>query len=277
MKNLTTTTRGTRRAAFTLVELLLVVSIIAVLASLGVGVLAQAQNDAAISATRSRISLIEKILETELENYEVRRSPFSLSELRNASADLTELKDLKRRVIADLIRAEMPDGSAAMPRAFPTPLLTPLLTGTSLPSVDLASVRKWADATDWPQPGDGFLGAVKRSEMLYEILLNLEIDGTSAVEQIGSQAIGDSDGNGKLEIVDAWREPIFLQWQQEDLDSNEDPKLMVGLSEESTAVANGDYNKPVLPYQIRPFLTSRRLFEIDGYPVDYDTTRNFLN
>ena len=77
--NKISTTNQLRRRAFTLVELLLVVAVIAVIASLGVGVLAQAQNDAAISATRSRITLIEKILEVELEDYEVVRSPVSFA------------------------------------------------------------------------------------------------------------------------------------------------------------------------------------------------------
>ena len=115
MRKLSKTSQaGSDRTAFTLVELLLVVSIIAILASLAVGVMAQAQNDAAIAATRSRMTLIEKILEIELENYEVRRSPVSfagIGGLIGASTltpgnTLLHAKNLKRMIIADLIRAE---------------------------------------------------------------------------------------------------------------------------------------------------------------------------
>ena len=316
MKNLTTTTWGSGRSAFTLVELLLVVSIIAVLASLGVGILAQAQNDAAQSATRSRISLIEKILETELENYEVRRSPVSFNNLlaivNNSSLDDTSsqrslhVKNLKRMAITDLIRAEMPDGSAIDLGAYPSTILAAYLNeiGITNPNADLDSdgdaefppatfqVTRWGDASI-DVPADGIAGFADRSELLYRILLDIDLDGVPAVEQVGAQSIGDTDGDGNLEVVDAWGDPIILQWQQEnilldmdDINMNvwetptEETKAFVGLSKESSAAGVGfadlyQYAKPVLPTQVRPFLTSERLVEIDGVPADYDVDHQF--
>ena len=118
-------------------ELLLVITIIAIIASLGVGVMAQAQDDARAAATRSRISLIQEILEIELENYEVRRSPISivdtialvrmsgLTDGASGNRDLMHVKNLKRMLMADLIRAEIPDGSitGGDPGAFPSTIL----------------------------------------------------------------------------------------------------------------------------------------------------------
>ena len=140
------------RLGFTLVELLLVIAIIAIIASLGVGVMAQAQNDAAIASTRSRMSMIEKILEVELEDYEVRRSPVSFqsiglligaSSLQNPgnSRTLLHAKNLKRMIIADLIRAEMPDGSQNSLGSFPSTSLDLYLEeiGISDPHADLNS------------------------------------------------------------------------------------------------------------------------------------------
>ena len=348
--NKISTTNQLRRRAFTLVELLLVVSIIAVIASLSVGVLAQAQNDAAIAATRSRITLIEKILEVELEDYEVRRSPVSFagissligaSTLDNSPTDKTLLhaRNLKRMIIADLIRAELPDGSRpdddGRISQFPSDTLLSYLamvgvgrqaaaslfptenydttTGdfdSLLPSVDFWST--WT-AYDTRSIGDASIldgiddEASDKSELLYQILLNIDVDGVPAVDQL-AQAIGDTDEDGVLEIVDAWGEPLFLQWQQEwptlapaptsgpdvgkspinlnvwDTSAPIPPSTaggMGGLSKEHIDLVGSPnppqslYCKPVLPTQIRPFLVSERLIAVDGPPVDYQIGVDF--
>ena len=305
-------------------ELLLVIAIIAILASLGVGVMAQAQNDAAIAATRSRINIIEKILEIELEDYEVRRSPVSFGTLSAMVASSSELesdrlllhvKTLKRMIMADLIRAEMPDGSVTGGRnigEFPTPALQtffadqlsinvnnfPEMQQGSRPST-VFEWDSWATrylggtaptATNWPPIMDSSASdsiiedAAFKSELLYEILQKINIDGVPATEALGSQSIADTNGNGFNEIVDAWGEPLFLQWQQVLMtgepgesvwseSANAAGQDMCGLSCEhfvpETGIAITDYVRPVLPTQIRPFLTSERLLKIDGYPADF--------
>ena len=245
--------KRSRRSAFTLVELLLVISIIAILASLGVGVMAQAQNDAAVSATRSRISVIRKILEIELEDYEVRRSPVNFagvgaliaaSSLDNVGNNKTLLhaKILKRMIIADLIRAEMPDGSRPDDELlnisqFPSETLLDYLdqigisraaalsvfpirnynAGTGNFDSTLPLVRDWQSwsAYGTRDPGDFSIldgiddEAADKSELLYQILLNIDVDGVPAVDQLGSQAIGDTDGDGAQEVIDAWGRTYF--------------------------------------------------------------------
>ena len=140
---------------------------------------------------------------------------------------------------------------------------------------------------------DGFdQGAADKSELLYQVLLNIDIDGVPAVDQLGSRAIGDSDNDGTLEILDAFGEPIYLQWQQENLRIDDvaanvwdaaplpvpdGTGTFIGLSKEhqdETVGFGGPtnfwmYSKPVLPTQIRPFLISERLLRIDGVPSDY--------
>ena len=60
---------------FTLVELLLAMSIIAVLASLALVVIGDAQQDARVGATQARISQLHTLMLERFENYEVRRLP----------------------------------------------------------------------------------------------------------------------------------------------------------------------------------------------------------
>jgi prepilin-type N-terminal cleavage/methylation domain-containing protein len=315
MKKLMKTGRcDSGRSAFTLVELLLVIAIIGILASLGLGIMAQAQEDAALAATRSRITLIEKILETELEEYEVRRSPVSVGTIAamvnssglESNRMLLHIRNIKRMLIADLIRSEMPDGTdtgGMVIGEFPTMALQQYFSGQlniNVANFGLAqsnrpySVRSWETWRD-NHPGrttdtDGtdniFEDAAYRSELLFAVLSQIDIDGVPATETIGSNAIGDTDGNGFNEILDGWGRPMFLQWQQvimtgdpeegiwEEASEITSPegRIMCGLSCEhfnpSTGITLSDYVTPVLPTQIRPYLTSERLVEVDGYPTD---------
>ena len=289
----------------------MVIVIISILASLGVGVMAQAQNDAAVAATRSRMNIIQKILEIELEDYEVRRSPISfanigglisVSGLEPKTEVLLHARNLKRMIIADLIRAELPDGSITGSGSrlsdFPSEVLirymdqelgiSPALLRSALPT-RLPSVVRW-DA--WTPPivdsdaSDTILeDGADRAEILYKILLDIDVDGAPAVELLGSSAIGDSDGDGVLEILDAWGEPLFLEWQQERLQHVDGPEENIwgpstttpsfcGLSCEhgSFGISPANlrhYCQPVLPTQIRPRLVSERIFNIDGNLPDY--------
>ncbi len=313
--------KKTSRTGFTLVELLLVIAIIAILAALGVGVMAQAQEDAAAGATRSRISLIQKILEVELEDYEVRRSPVAFAAMAamasdstviSASNELLNIKQLKRMILADLIRAEMPDGAwfnsptntypveTQRIGEFPSNALIEFLQG---PSFGLAnantyfppappSVVKWQEWRNRPgnifvvdsDPSDGIdEEAADRSELLFAILTDINIDGTPAIDQLPQSAIADTDGDGFQEVVDAWGEPITLQWQQANLQLVDTPNFVWDDPGGITPLSKPDsfnsgttytidprweqlglYVKPVLPTQIIPVLTSARLNEVDG-------------
>ena len=245
--------RRSFRSAFTLIELLLVVSIIAVLSTLAVGIMGSAQSDARVSSTRARILSIEKMFEVELEDYEVRRSPISI-QLLTALTDqvitdngldrgrfLIHLKNLKRLLTADLIRTEMPNGRAERPSfgGFPSPELQAYLqvelnvpaSSTTPTRISIASIRqsvanantlRWAgwqlDGDPEPPlndaPRDLEQKLADSSELLYQILSQLEFDGTSGLDSLGTSAIGDTDGDGQQEIVDAWGDPIAFQFQQ---------------------------------------------------------------
>lgn len=319
--------KSSLRDGFTLIELLLVISILTILASLAVGVMSSAQNDAAIASTRSRMNVIRQILEVELEDYEVRRSPISfagldalvnLSTLDSPGAkQLLHIKNLKRMIIADMIRTELPDGSGTSIGAFPSAEFGAYLTAIGITPVEWNNVllgqtayqdrpesvvrwsqidrwNQWISLSNWSQyvdsnPNDDIdEAAADKAELLHAILSEIDLDGISAIEQLGNQAVGDSDGDGILEIVDAWGEPLFLQWQQEwmtrpaggglvpPIELNEwqlpvGSPYISGLSREHPSFGRpaADYSKPVLPTQIRPFLVSQRLVEVDGVPIDY--------
>ena len=361
---------ASRRAygGFTLVELLLVVAIIAVLATLSVRVLGSAQNDARVAATQSRVRIIQRILEAELENYEVRRLPFlpavlSLTQklvipgtgggvwadrqvpgtpisATNPQIFNVHFRNLKRMFVADLIRAEMPNGRQDIPTVlpprppqlpnrptvpFPSDNLTAYLGSLGIPSTDpdLNAIRAfelsggisfWSTWTFDPSGSNDAMTLNARSreqrladsaEMLYALLNQIDFNGTSALDSLGRNAFADTDGDGQLEIVDAWDEPLGFQFHQANLQrvptmppisippttgnpangvwDVPDPTIIPNTSvftelevenrDNEGDLINAMMNavKPVRVDQIRPFLSSARLFEIEQTPVDFLT------
>jgi hypothetical protein len=104
-----------------LVELLIVIAIISVLATMSVAMLSGASQDAKISATQARISQITAMLQLQMEDYEVRRLPIPNRVLdafidvnrmpfngTGPQNDRIQLKYLRRQLLMALIDSEMP-------------------------------------------------------------------------------------------------------------------------------------------------------------------------
>ena len=235
----------TTRCGFTLVEMLFVVAIIAVLGAMAAGILGKAQNDAKIAATRSRITQIEAIMQTVIEDSEVRRLPFRSRDLdnyvvadnpndrENSRKQLLQKQNLSRRIRAALMQAEFPgpqldasgnfianpDAGVLVPDFFPFN-----------PNIKI-NFRQWAASQR--NGGDlvDFLngGTVKTAEMsywqdlagnptlnlpgeyLYLILERIDIDGKSALETLGSNVVANTDDDDFPEIVDAFGDSMQLR------------------------------------------------------------------
>ena len=302
------------RGGFTLVELLLVVAIIAVLSTMAVGIIASSQHDARVAATRSRINIIDRIIQAELENYEFRRSPVPervLIALTNQlittngwdpNRFLVHFRNLKRMINADLIRTEMPSGRGAINNLgrFPSQELRTYLDSVMVPaspalgSISLADlerfgpagVRRWAN---WAFGDDNarIMGSQSQideqirsdsAEILYHLLGQIEFNGTSARDALGSSAFADADGDGQLEIVDAFGDPIGFQFFQENItQAPADVADGVWTSSDLVAVFDEMDNdpssnrlrlinavRPIRADQIRGFFSSNTLDEING-------------
>lgn len=238
-----------RPSGFTLTELLLVITIMAVMATMTLGVMRGATEDAKEAATRSRIRQIEAMLQIELENYEVRRLPVSIATLKGyagtgSSGQLKRVRDLKRQMLADIIKAEMPQAfqirNAGPPETFPyvnNPDLSSFPTNQTYPLKDEAGPG-FGDWLDTNYSGlRGALASVRPAgaqhfakfsgdakfdlpgEYLYEILSRIDHDGVSGVESLGTPAIADSDADDYPEVVDAWDQPLELRVLQVDVDA----------------------------------------------------------
>ena len=322
------------RSAFTLIELLLVISIVAVLGSLAVGLIGSAQRDARVAASQSRKLLIEKAMEIVLEDYEVRRSPISFTAIGrmtsaadpaiwqgNTSADpnfLLHARNLKRMIVADLIRSEFPSGRAGEPNRlgqFPSATLFGFLTAPAPNGLGLAPVFvndtfsrvQPPDVTRWIRfrsdqgnsfgpppldinnPTEDELERLRAdsAEILYEILNQTEYEGTNVIDSLGTAAVGDTDGDGFLEVIDAFGDPMAFEFHQPNTEPVfKDPAGQVvpipfgtaqsgvwGLTDANTTngftMANFESVRPILPSNMRFYVTSKTLIEIDGPPEDF--------
>ena len=230
------------RSGFTLIELLFVIAILAVLASVAAGVLGKAKKDAQISATRSRITQIEAIMLTVMEEQEVRRLPGNLRPF--VGSDRVLAQNLNRRVAAALLLAEYPVAQVAANGEFmANPDLGQLAPASSPVNPDLGlNFRGWAQDSNG-QTFVEFLDGTRTAEMafwqsiasagdlefkepgeyLFLILSRIDIDGISALESLGPNVVGDPDGDGHPDIVDAFGDSMQLRILQVAVDIGNPP------------------------------------------------------
>ncbi len=215
------------RDGFTLIELLLVIAIMAVLATMSLGLMASATEDAKVSATQSRIAKIEALMQFEMDDYEVRRLPFNTSALGafvGANPHATgagyrpgvQLRNLRRRIVAELINAEMPSASNTDLGQFPTPDFRTWLQANYSNPVGAITLESYLLAPQFRPSGVEYwnrFGPLVNlpSEYLYEILKRIDFDGASGLESFSGSATGDTDGDGVFEIVDAFGEPMQMR------------------------------------------------------------------
>ena len=265
------------RSAFTLIEMLFVIAIIAVLSSLAYGIMAEAQVDAQVSATKSRIAQIESIMQIVMEDYEVRRLPVRNAELLrfidvnrintppNQVPRGVQLKNLRRRIMLDLVKSEFPrefyDATnnlatnpdlGVFPKNVPAvgtspvmlsppfdqsfnswlrdndpnygygnPITTAsgdLLLADFLASRVTAEILFWRDFAASLATIDPLGNFKEPGEYLYVQMSRINIDGSTGLELLGPNAVGDPDGDGFLDIVDAFGESMSLRILQAEPD-----------------------------------------------------------
>ncbi len=95
------------RQGFTLVEMLLVVAIITILATLSLVVLRGAQEDARAARTQSIISRAREVLLDKIERLETRTMPFNIDAVISG-ANLSQKQYLRKRMLMEWVLAEIP-------------------------------------------------------------------------------------------------------------------------------------------------------------------------
>ena len=228
------------RSGFTLIELLFVVAILAVLAAVAAGVLGKAKKDAQIATTQSRITQIEEIMQTVIEDQEVRRLPGNLADFAGTAPGVrTRVRNLNRRVAAALLLAEFPVAQVNESGEFiRNPELGQLAPGNAPADPGLGvNFRAWAQGIGGTSNGQTFIQFLddqvitrtaemafwqniatsvdadfkEPGEYLFLILSRIDVGGISALESLGPNVVGDPDNDGHPDIVDAFGDSMQLR------------------------------------------------------------------
>ncbi len=184
-------------SGFTLVELLMVISIIAILASLAVSVLRSAEDDARDARTETVIGNIRSVIQRRFEDYETQTLPFRVSDINWA-----ERGELRKQILAEWIRGELPT-SRAESNTDPAQLLS---RTSKLPSMMRRLRRNLEEQPATPAWSE----ANESAECLYAILKN-SFDGENrGTHFLAPSEIGDTDGDQRLEVLDGWGDPVLF-------------------------------------------------------------------
>ena len=189
---------------FTLVELMVSITIIVVLATTVLFGMAGVQNTAKAARTRSQIARIHEIIAEKWESYETRRLQF-------VAVPPGDPQLIRLRALRELIRLEIPDRRTDV---LPNQSLIQVSanqfvgrTGIAQPTLSKYYIsRVLANPNNWTKEFED-------AECLYMILSRIQVGDSNGLEFFSEQEIGDFDGDGMPEILDAWGRPIrFLRW-----------------------------------------------------------------
>jgi prepilin-type N-terminal cleavage/methylation domain-containing protein len=177
---------------FTLVELLVTITIIGMLAAMMLGALHAAGNIGKEAATKATIAKLNGIIMQRWESYLTRRVPIQIPPGTTPTAAAT----MRLNAIRDLMRMEMPDHYSDI-------YWGPYVAGLPEPALHQLYRRRYGSNPPASR------GANEPGKCLY---LLVSMSNPEAMEQFNESEIG-TDADGWSYFVDGWGSPIFfLRW-----------------------------------------------------------------
>jgi prepilin-type N-terminal cleavage/methylation domain-containing protein len=252
------------RGGFTLIELLLVIAILAILSTLGLAVMAGAEENALASRTRAQIQRLSQVLNQQIEEYAYRIIP-----IRPANVTLQESRWIRDAAIEEMFRVEFPTRQTDLLDTVGNPF--PVNTTINPTPYDWTTfpepqqLFRHRSRLSMPSDGSGLNGWTvnnEGAECLYAILAGLTLeDGNSGLSLVAANEIGDTDGDGRREILDAFGDPLLVDLVNKELirddgswvDPMVDPHIDPAFDPTAMPV-------PVLPFtasKYQLFMTSR--------------------
>jgi len=229
-----------RASGLTLVELLVTIGLITMVSSMFLVAYRAAATEASNIRTQGTIRKINEVLMARMQEYESypvnfikdAANPYSLAIPEEATEVIQPpnpefeskgilVERIRVQILRDIIAQEMPDHVhdiktiAPIMRRYWTGLIvrrnnnqiTQIFTsGAESPRAARLKSRLAQTRADWES-------VVTNAELLYLIVEDSTLNGSSAIELFGRTEIGDTDNNGFLEFLDAYRRPIrWVRW-----------------------------------------------------------------
>ncbi len=227
------------RRAFTLVELLVAISVIAILAGMVTAALSSVNADARRKRCETQLIAIDSFLHQRMEAFVTKR--VDLNTVPPDGVSFPEWTYLGRdraraRLIAmrDLMRMELPDRKTDLAILAPSShriqagvyqfdqdgQLVPGMAGRMEYPVPVSQTliqyrRAVARLTGQPMSNwaDSWTEQHESAECLYLILATTTIAGRNGLELVRKEQIADTDGDGVPEILDPWGRPVvWMRW-----------------------------------------------------------------
>jgi prepilin-type N-terminal cleavage/methylation domain-containing protein len=200
------------RRAFTLMELLVVIVIIGMLASMALGSVYLARESAREAKTKATITKLDRIIQARYEEFASRRLPIksSLAGTNNGLRIPPQAMGLMRlQAIRWIAKSEMPDHrtDVSIPAGIDDDV-TLTVSGTT--DTWQEQMKRSSQAKRlFRACGPSMSAEYDVAELLYMIVMQ----DPDAKDQFYESEIGDLDGDGSREFQDAWGMPIFwLRW-----------------------------------------------------------------
>jgi len=246
----TRSARRTRRAAFTLTELLVVIMVIGILASSVLFALYGAIQDAKVKRTKAQATKLHDMLMTRWESYRTRpvrllmTSPLPgtpalpVTPTREVRRNAKAMSGARLNALRDLMRMQMPDrksdvldGPAFYSFVYPDSQGQPQTATLTIrrPAISREYLRRAKAVYDsstglWTAPK--WHPQYQDAECLYMIIASIRDISSNGLDFVYEGEIGDTDqidldgdgtidqiGDGMPEILDAWGKPIaFIRW-----------------------------------------------------------------
>ena len=209
---------------FTLVELLVTITIIAILASIGMAGLAVTRQSSRVSKTKATIAKLNNIIMTKWESYRTRRVPLSDGDIHTIAVNyyghptaqpvpppMSAL--IKLRALRDIMRMEMPERWTDITNSS-TILKVPGTPPTSMQRTSLSQAyyaRCYSGTTFLPTPPTSTDDHYESAKCLY--LVVTMAGGEDARRQIHESEIAEDPTDHFRYFVDGWGHAIrFLRW-----------------------------------------------------------------
>lgn len=210
-----------RRTSFTLVELMISISIMGILASASMFALYGVMEDAKEARTRAQIARLNELILDRWDEFQSRPVPIVIPPTANpriaGQMRLAGLRELMRMELPDR-KSDVIDGAVTLkqPNAPTQPLAvsrwrTYQRRGRAMIEAKLKSLTP-------PQPlpnpwHNAWTKEHHSAECLYLIVASIQDGDTNGLSYFRDSEIGDIDDDGMPELLDGWGNPIyFLRW-----------------------------------------------------------------